>query len=82
LVKAEPGVEHKNKTQLYLSIVVELTKYGKLVESLNYVDRAVRAFDGLSDLNLAQQNNYFEILLKGIENHYVMRTIEELIKLS
>ena len=62
--------------------MVELTKYGKLVESLNYVERAVKAFDGLTSLNETQQHSYFEILLKGLENNYLMRTIEELLKLS
>ena len=39
-------MEEEEKTQLYLDIVKELTKFGKLEESLNYVSRAIAAVQG------------------------------------
>ena len=45
LLKAEAGVEKSKKCKLYLSITKELARYGKLYESLPYVNRAISCFD-------------------------------------
>lgn len=82
LIKAEAGVEEAKRTDLYLSIVRELAKYGKLHESSNYVQRSISRFDKNHSLTPHQQSNYFEILLQGVENLYTTRAIEDLIKLA
>jgi DNA polymerase/3'-5' exonuclease PolX len=66
LIKAEAGVEEAKRTDLYLSIVRELAKYGRLHESSNYVQRSIARFDKDDALTPHQQNNYFEILLQGV----------------
>jgi hypothetical protein len=82
LIKAEAGVEDSKRTDLYLSIVRELARYGRIHESLIYVHRTISRFDSSTTLTQHQQNNYFEILLQGVENQYLTRAIEDLIKLS
>jgi hypothetical protein len=53
LIRAEPGVEQHKQTELYLTIVQELTKFGKLYESLSYVTRAIKAVEEMKDLQPA-----------------------------
>lgn len=59
LIKAEAGVEEAKRTDLYLSIVRELAKYGRLYESSNYVQRSIARFDKSDSLTPHQQGNYF-----------------------
>jgi hypothetical protein len=59
LIHAEAGVEEGKRTDLYLSIVKELARYGKLHESLIYVHRSIAHFDGSSSLTPHEQENYF-----------------------
>ncbi len=46
-------------TELYLAIVRELTRFGKLYESLNYVNRAIYAVEKMSSLSMRELENYF-----------------------
>jgi hypothetical protein len=45
LIRAVVGVEPHRRTDLYLSIVKELAKYGKISDSLLYVNRSIKMFD-------------------------------------
>ena len=44
-------MENRKKTKLYLNIVKELTKYGKLDESLKYVSRAINSINNMPVLS-------------------------------
>ncbi len=59
LIKAEAGVKKEEITELYLAIVRELTRFGKLYESLNYVNRAIYAVEKMSSLSMRELENYF-----------------------
>ena len=82
LIEAEGGVEKNKKIQLYRKIIEQQEKTGRFIDCYQYIIRAVDYSEKRPQLESDEMNQYFNLLMIGMEVTYKCRKIEDMLKIS